>query len=104
VSESDTTSCGLSNSVSSVGLEDAPSRDDDPMNYPLSTGQAAQLIRTTEPRLADLVRKGKIQPEPTIFAGRRLWERSHIRKAAECLGLFTAELRRQISQDVADVS
>ena len=57
------------------------------MQYPISTGQAARMLGITEPRLAELVRRGKVKPEPLVMAGRRLWEPSHIRMAAEALGL-----------------
>jgi hypothetical protein len=66
------------------------------MQYPISTGQAAHFLGTTEPRLADLVRKGKIQPYPPIAAGRRLWEIHHILDAGACLGLDPDELRRRL--------
>ena len=66
------------------------------MRYPLSTGQAARLFLTTEPQLAELVRRGKIRPEPRIVAGRRLWEESHLSQVAEFMGIgadgFTAAL------------
>lgn len=56
------------------------------MQFPLSTGQAAQALSVTEPQLAELVRRGKIQPPPTVFAGRRVWNESHVRQAARHLG------------------
>ena len=64
------------------------------MKFPVSTGQAAKLLGTTEPRLADTVRRGKVRPEPTIVAGRRLWQREHVTQAARALGLLTVEVRR----------
>jgi hypothetical protein len=70
----------------------------------LSTGRAAQFLGTTEPRLADLVRKGKIHPPPEIFAGRRLWEGSQILCAAQHLGLLTSELRSKLVELVAATS
>ena len=69
------------------------------MKYPLSTGQAAQLLGTTEPRLADLVRRGKIRPHPPIAAGRRLWEIHHLLEAGDALGLDPDELRRRLVPD-----
>jgi hypothetical protein len=74
------------------------------MNQHHSTGQAAQLLGTTEPRLADMVRKGKIQPAPAVFAGRRLWDSAHILQAAEQLGVPTDELRRRLGQEPASVA
>lgn len=63
------------------------------MKYPISTGTAARVLRTTEPRLAETVRRGKIRPEPRIVAGRRLWERTHIIQAARLLGVDDPEQR-----------
>ena len=67
------------------------------MRYPITTGQAAVLLFTTEPRLADLVRKGKISPPPEVVAGRRLWQSAHLLQAAEHLGVLTAELCTKLS-------
>jgi hypothetical protein len=69
-----------------------------------STGQAAHLLGTTEPRLADLVRKGRIRPAPAVFAGRRVWDSSHIIQAAEHLCILTDELRLQIEKETSDVA
>lgn len=69
------------------------------MKTPLSTGQAAYFLGTTEPRLADLVRKGKIQPLPEITAGRRIWEIAHLLRAGDALGLDPDELRRRLVAD-----
>jgi len=74
------------------------------MKYPISTGQAARVLNTTEPRLAEQVRRGKIQPEPEVIAGRRLWHREHLLEAAEHLGILTDELRARIELEVADVA
>lgn len=63
----------------------------------LSTGGAARLIGTTDPHLADLVRRGKVTPEPTVFAGRRMWTATHVRQAAEHLGVLTPEVERAIA-------
>jgi hypothetical protein len=67
------------------------------MPLTLSTGQAARLLDTNEPRLADLVRKGKITPPPEVVAGRRLWLMAHLLQAAEHLGVLTAELRAKLA-------
>jgi hypothetical protein len=66
------------------------------VKFPISTGQAAQFLGTNEPRLAELVRRGKIVPEPAIFAGRRLWVRDHILQAARALGLLTPDLQQRV--------
>ena len=71
------------------------------MTYPLSTGAAARLLETTEPKLAETVRRGKIRPEPAILAGRRLWESHQLLQAADALGLLTDELRRRLGEEVA---
>jgi hypothetical protein len=62
------------------------------MHYPISTGDAARLLGSNEPQLAELVRRGRIRPEPEIRAGRRLWNHSHVIQAARWLGVAT-ELR-----------
>jgi hypothetical protein len=77
------------------------------MRYPITTGQAATLLFTTEPRLADLVRKGKIVPPPEVVAGRRLWQQQHLLQAAEHLGVLTTDLQaklvgREVAAEVAD--
>ena len=62
------------------------------MQFPTSTGQAAQFLGTTEPRLAETVRRGRIKPAPPIIAGRRLWTLDQLLKAAEVLGLASQDL------------
>lgn len=57
------------------------------MDYPISTGQAARLLRVTEPRLAELVRRGRINPQSMVLAGRRLWQLEHVLQAARLLGV-----------------
>ncbi len=76
------------------------------MPLPASTGEVAQLLGVTEPRLNDLLRRGHIWPAPPIAAGRRQWHRQHIRKAAEHLGLLNddildrmGEARREVPRD-----
>ena len=70
------------------------------MRFPLSTGQAAETIGTTEPKLSEEVRRGRVNPRPTVFAGRRLWEPHHLLQAAQNLGLLTDELRESVTQQV----
>lgn len=69
-----------------------------------STGQVARLLKTTEPRLAETVRRGRVTPAPTIFAGRRCWETEHIRQAARYLGVLTEELEQQLQEEGRYVS
>jgi hypothetical protein len=66
------------------------------MDVPLSTGQVAQLLGTTEPKLAETVRRARVRPAPPIQAGRRLWGRHHILQAATALGVLTPGLRAQL--------
>jgi len=55
------------------------------MNRQLTTGEVARTLATTEPRLNDLIRRGKITPAPVVLVGRRAWEETHIRQAAKVL-------------------
>jgi DNA-binding transcriptional MerR regulator len=50
-----------------------------------TTGRVAAALGVTEPRLAELVRRGRIVPAPAVVSGRRLWTREHVRKAAALL-------------------
>jgi hypothetical protein len=69
------------------------------LKYPISTGQAAELLAVTEPQLAELVRRGYIHPAPAIFAGRRLWEAEHLIQAARHLGI-TSDLEKLLDIDL----
>jgi hypothetical protein len=51
-----------------------------------STGEVATLLGATEPRLNDLIRRGKIAPAPPISAGRRLWADDDVARARAALG------------------
>jgi hypothetical protein len=66
------------------------------MAFPCSTGEGARIIGTTEPLLAETVRRGKVKPEPRIVAGRRLWTPDQLLDAAKVLGLLTKELEMEI--------
>jgi hypothetical protein len=66
------------------------------MRFPVATGEAARLLGTTEPKLSEVVRRGRITPAPPVLAGRRLWEPDHLLQAATALGLLTNDLRRAI--------
>jgi hypothetical protein len=57
----------------------------------LSTGQVAALLAVPEPKLNDLIRRGKIRPAPQVVAGRRVWLRQHVAQAADLLGVAVAE-------------
>jgi len=71
-------------------------------SFPLCTGAAAQLLRTTEPRLAETVRRGHVSPPPPIQSGRRMWSREHLLQAAKALDLLTAELRSALGAEVSN--
>ncbi|MBM3495188.1 MAG: hypothetical protein FJX72_12835 [Armatimonadetes bacterium] len=68
-----------------------------PFSFPLTTGAAAQLLGTTEPRLAETVRRGHVRPPPPVQAGRRLWSLDHLLQAANALGLLTDELHAKLT-------
>ena len=72
------------------------------MRQPLSTGQVARFLGTTEPQIAETVRRGKVRPEPRILAGRRLWGPDQIQQAAVALGLLTDDLERQLREEVGN--
>ena len=56
-----------------------------------SSGQVAAQLGVTEPRLNDLIRRGKIDPVPPVVAGRRLWDQQHVAQAAAALDLPVAK-------------
>ena len=64
----------------------------------LSTGQAANLLGTTEPRLSEVVRRKKVAPAPWVVAGRRLWSAQDLAQAAEALGVLTPAIKEAIDQ------
>lgn len=69
------------------------------MHFPMSTGEAARVLGTTEPILAEAVRRGRVVPPPVV-AGRRLWSPEALLEAAEALGLATDELRAAVASSV----
>lgn len=64
------------------------------MQFPISTGQAARLLGTTEPRLSETVRRGRVMPAPVVLAGRRLWSLDQFRQAARALRIPEDEFDR----------
>ena len=54
------------------------------------------IFDTTDPRLAETVRRRRFDPAPPITAGRRLWGPAHLLLAAEALGVLTPELGKQL--------
>lgn len=71
----------------SMCMSNQPVDRRDPPPFPLTTGVAAQFLGTTEPRLAETVRRGRVDPPPPILAGRRLWSAEHLCQAAKALGV-----------------
>jgi hypothetical protein len=63
-----------------------------------STGQVAALLGLTEPRLNDLLRRGKILGAPPCVAGRRIWSERHITAAAAALGIATATVEAELER------
>lgn len=52
-----------------------------------TTGEVAAELRTSEPRINDLIRRGKIAPAPSVRGGRRFWLQVDIERAARALGV-----------------
>lgn len=69
-----------------------------------STGQVAGILRTTEPRVAETVRRGKVKPPPQIVAGRRLWLPHQVLQAARALHLDQDEVQRRLDREEAPPS
>lgn len=66
------------------------------MKFPLSTGEVARVLGTTEPKLSEEVRRGRVAPAPRVFAGRRVWEQAHVYQVGARLGLLTPLLCQQL--------
>lgn len=67
----------------------------------LMTGDAARLLGTSEARLSEIVRRGKIDPPP-VLAGRRIWSLRHVVQAAAVLGIPDVELYARLGREVRD--
>jgi len=63
---------------------------------PLTSGTVAAVLHTTEPRLSEKVRRGHVDPPPTIVSGRRLWFEEQVLQAAGALGVLDDACRRRI--------
>jgi len=63
---------------------------------PLTTGAVARLLDSTEPRVSETVRRGRVTPPPQIASGRRLWFEDQVLQAAESLGVLDDACRRRI--------
>lgn len=74
------------------------------MRFPQSTGEVAQLLGTSEPALAEAVRRKRIDPPPPVVAGRRLWDREHIDQAARVLGVPKSEWPDALTSNSGDRS
>tara|TARA_R110002072_G_scaffold19443_4_gene72021 strand:- start:5095 stop:5307 length:213 start_codon:yes stop_codon:yes gene_type:complete len=68
----------------------------------MSTGQVARALGAVEPKVAELVRRGRITPPPPIVAGRRLWSLDQALEAARLLGVHDAEARERLNQGASD--
>lgn len=68
------------------------------------TRQVMNLLGVSECRVADLVRRGKIVPPPTVLSARRLWTPDQIRQAARALGLLVDVLGALDEQIGAHIS
>ena len=66
------------------------------IRFPQSTGEAADFLETTEPRLSETVRRGRVKPAPPIIAGRRLWGPEHLLQAARVLDALTDDVRETL--------
>jgi hypothetical protein len=71
---------------------------------PLSTGQVAATLGITEPRLNDLLRRGKIPGAPPCVAGRRLWSEPHIAAAALALGVAPDQALATVDRSSVDLA
>lgn len=72
------------------------------MRFPAYTGQVAQFLDVTEPRLNEAIRRQRINPPPPVVSGRRSWNREHVIQAATALGVLTDELRERLSRQEVD--
>lgn len=74
------------------------------MQFPASTSELAQFLGVTEPRLNDLIRRGRIEPVPPVAAGRRAWSPDHVLAAAFACGLQIETIRQRLEvEEVARV-
>jgi len=64
-------------------------------NWPITTGELVHRLGVTEGRIADAVRRGRIEPPP-VRAGRRLWSAAHALSAAEYFCVLTPELAQRL--------
>lgn len=51
-----------------------------------TTGRLARALGVTEPRLSELVRRGRVSPPPVVVSGRRVWNQMQAEQAAAILG------------------
>ncbi|MBL8696381.1 MAG: hypothetical protein JNJ88_19955 [Planctomycetes bacterium] len=60
------------------------------LTFPATSGVVAQFLGISEPQLNHCVRSGRVQPPPRVIAGRRLWTREQVLRAALALSLLDA--------------
>ena len=65
-----------------------------------TSGQAADLLRETEPKLNRLIRNRRLTEQPPIVSGRRQWTVTHILEAARLLGASEPDVLARISGEV----
>ena len=69
------------------------------IEWPLSTGQAAQFIGVTEVTLSNQIRLGKARPP--MICGRRAWYPEHVLGIAKILGKDTVAVRNVCAESAA---
>lgn len=67
--------------------------------FPWTTGETAAFLECIEPRLGELIRRGRV-PRPLVRSGRRLWTPEAVILAGEALGVLTPD-KRQALEEVA---
>jgi hypothetical protein len=70
------------------------------MQWPISTGQVAGLLRVPEHRVTSQIRLGKLHPP--LIMGRRAWTSAHLFAVAKILGRDSLEIRKLCSEGGAE--
>ncbi len=73
------------------------------MRFPITSGDLARLLQTTEPRLGEAVRRGRVSPPPEVIAGRRHWTRQQALQVAAAIGELTDDIRTTL-EDAEETS
>ena len=64
-----------------------------------STGQVAKLLGSTEPKVAETVRRGYVFPAPEVISGRRVWGIESVEQAALALGVSRELLFERLKEE-----